>query len=304
MKDQQLRPIARSAAILMVLGAVIMAPCTLRLQAQNRPSEPARIVMMPPLDPQAEAGKMENTRQNFLQLLRFHPRLVDVIYHDPSLLTDADYVKKSAPEVWAFLEQHPEVAQDPEYFLGNDAARMHDEDDSKRRRDPDQSVAFRFLDDIGPFLVFLTILAAMLWVFRTLLENRRWSRIAKTQTEAHTKLLEKFASNQELAAYMQTEAGRRFLESAPIPVDIEPRGRISAPLGRILWSAQAGVILAMAGIGLLVVRSRVPGSEQPLLVFGALTLMLGVGFVLSAGVSYLMSRRLGLLDRDAMGPAA
>ena len=56
---------------------------------------------------------------------------------------------------------------------------------------------------------------------RVFLENRRWGRIFKLQTEVHGRLIDKFSSSQELAAYMETEAGKRFLEAAPIPVDLE-----------------------------------------------------------------------------------
>ncbi len=310
MADQRVRRVVRRAGNLVVLGILTLATGAVRLGAQNhppapqRPEQPAKREATPQVDVRYQANDMERTRQDFFELLKLHPRLVDVVHHDPSLLSNADYVRKTAPDISAFLVAHPEVAENPEFFLGDQAARMHDEDIRRNGPDPERNLAYRILDNILPFLVFVCILVALLWVFRVLLENRRWSRTAKTQADVHTKLLEKFASNQELLAYMGTEAGKRFLESAPIPVDLEPGSRVSAPLGRILWSAQVGVILAMAGAGLLAVKSHVPDAEKGLLVFGALTLTLGVGFVLSAGVSYIMSQHLGLLDRAASGPAA
>ena len=57
----------------------------------------------------------------------------------------------------------------------------------------------------------------MVWIIRQFIENRRWSRIFKLQSEVHGRLIERFSSNQELALYMGTEAGKRFLEAAPIP---------------------------------------------------------------------------------------
>ncbi len=310
MADKRVWQVARRVTTVAVLGTAILAAGAIRLDAQNRPpaaqrpEQPAKREAAPLLDVRYQANDMERTRQDFLELLKLHPRLVDVVYHDPSLLANADYVRKTAPEVSAFLAGHPEVTENPEYFLGEWAARMHDQDTRRNGPDADRSVAYRIMGDLLPFLVFVCILGALLWVFRVLLENRRWSRIARTQAEVHTKLLEKFASNQELLAYMGTEAGKRFLESAPIPVDLDLGGRVSAPLGRILWSAQVGVILTMAGVGLLAVKSHIPDAEKALLVLGALILMLGVGFVLSAGLSYLMSSRLGLLDRAGAGPAA
>ncbi len=268
-----------------------------RAQKPEVPQAPATI------DVKAETSSMESTRRDFLELLRLHPRLVDVVYHDPSLLGDEDYIRKNAPEIAAFLEQHPAIAQNPEFFLGDEVKQMHDWS-QRGQLNRDNSITIRMMDELGPFLVFVVITMVLVWLIRVLLENRRWSRMVKVQTEAHTKLLEKFANSQELAAYMETEAGRRFLESAPIPLEMEQKPRLSAPLGRILWSVQVGLIVAMGGLGLLAVRSYVPEGVQGLTVFGMLCLMLGLGFLLSAGASYALSRHLGLMEQSHPGPTS
>ena len=152
----------------------------------------------------------------------------------------------------------------------------------------------QILGDLGAFLIFSTILGSLLWIFRVVLDARRWNKIARVQYEVHTKLLEKFASSGEILGYMNTEAGKRFLESAPF--EIEGRRSTPFPYGRILWSVQVGVILALVGVGLIYLRAAVPEAAQPLLVFGTLALTLGIGFALSAGVSYLLSRSFGLLQ--------
>ncbi len=269
--------------------------------ARQRPQAPEAAEVPAAVNVQAQASSMEKTRQDFLELLRLHPRLVDVIYHDPSLLSDEDYVKKNAADVASFLEQHPETAQNPEFFLGDEVMRMHDRN-ARPQPSWENSVTIRMMDELGPFLVFLVVAFVLMWLIRVLLENRRWSRMVKVQTEAHTKLLEKFSSSQDLAAYMETEAGRRFLESAPIPVDLGQNPRLGAPLGRILWSVQVGVIVAMGGLGLLAVRSHVPEGGQALTVFGMLCLMLGIGFLLSAAASYALSRHFGLFGQPHQGP--
>ncbi len=63
--------------------------------------------------------------------------------------------------------------------------------------------------------LFVCALLAVLWVLRTLLENRRWNRSFKMHEDVHTKLIEKFASGQDFSAYMQSDAGRRLLEWTP-----------------------------------------------------------------------------------------
>jgi hypothetical protein len=256
-------------------------------------------------DVQVEPGSMDATREKLNQMLEQYPRLTSVVSRDPSLLANQEYVTGNAPGLWEFLQKHPEIAADPEFFLGYRLKRAGFEGQDG---DP---VLMRILNDLWPFMVFVIMVGTVLWILRVVLENRRWSRLAKVQADVHTKLLEKFGSSQELLSYMETEAGRRFLESAPIPIDLEQRPRISAPLGRILWSAQLGLILGLAGAGMLYIRGQVPDAVQPLLVFGTLGLTFGIGFVLSAAVSYVLSKHLGLFEhaetasasRAELGPA-
>ena len=133
-----------------------------------------------------------------------------------------------------------------------------------------------------------------------MVDYRRWSRLSKIQTEVHTKLLDRFQSNQDLLAYIQTPAGRRFLESAPIPIE-SPRA-IGAPLGRILWSAQAGAVADRArhrhrdrrGEHARRDRAAAHGASAPS------TIALGIGFIVSALLAYVLTRRFGLLN----GPTA
>jgi hypothetical protein len=147
--------------------------------------------------------------------------------------------------------------------------------------------------EVMGFLVFVIILGAILWLVRTILENRRWSRVAAIQTETHNKLLDRLASSQELVAYMESEAGRRFLESAPFQIE----GQSTAPYGRILGSAQLGVIILMVGVAFLWLQGQIPDSAQAMLVFGTLSLALGIGCILSAGFSFMLSKSLGLVTR-------
>jgi hypothetical protein len=109
--------------------------------------------------------------------------------------------------------------------------------------------------------------------------------------------VDRFASNDDLLNYIQTPAGRKFLESAPIPLDASPQRALNAPVNRILWSVQVGVVIACGGLGLLYVSGhQMPEVAQPLFAMGSLALAIGVGFVASAAVSYFLSRRLGLVS--------
>lgn len=155
----------------------------------------------------------------------------------------------------------------------------------------------RTMDQIIPFFVFTGVTLAILWILRITLEHRRWTRMVRVQTETHSKLLDKFASSQEMLSYIDSEAGKRFLE-API-FEGQNRQAVAVPYGRILWSVQVGVIAAIFGVGFLMLRSQAPNPDSVLgfEIFGTLTTTLGVGFLVSGGVSYLLARYMGLLAR-------
>lgn len=139
-------------------------------------------------------------------------------------------------------------------------------------------------EEVIIFPIMFAFFGFLIW---TIFSTIRQYKTTKLQAGLQTKLLEKFGSGQELLAYVQSDAGKRFLQS----LTIEQR----TPYGRILGAAQVSVILVLLSFALLFLRGRVSGAEEPLLVFGAITLSLGVGFGLSAAVSYYLSKSFGLL---------
>jgi hypothetical protein len=131
-------------------------------------------------------------------------------------------------------------------------------------------------------------------VARQVVDYRRWVRQTRMQAEVHTKILDRMQSNDDLLSYIQTPAGKHFLEFAP--VSAESPSPAAAPFGRILWSVQAGVVLTTLGLGLRFARGSVPEEIVPAFtVLGIIVGALGLGAVVSAAVAYLLSARLGLL---------
>jgi len=153
--------------------------------------------------------------------------------------------------------------------------------------------------DIFGGIAFVIVTSVLIWIVKTLLDHRRWSRLSRVQTELHNKLLERFTSNDELLAYMQSPAGKRFFESAPIALDAGPRP-MSAPIGRIFWSLQAGLVLMAMGIGFDLVSLRVKGeASEALYGLGMIGLLIGIALAVSAGVFYVLSRKFGLWQPPA-----
>lgn len=226
-----------------------------------------------------------------------------MVSHDPSLLANQDYVARNNPQLAAFLTQHPEVARNPDYYL---FTHMHVEgqaDEALERavwpdvyREQGRRSGFdELVSDMPPVLAFALFLVTVIWFTRLFLDNRRWGRIFKLQSEVHSRLIDKFSSNQELGAYMETEAGRRFLEAAPIPVNIESGHRVPNAVARVLTPLQIGIVLVLLGTGLLLLRHASPEMDVPMLVLGTVVLMPGIGFILSAGITWLLAARLGLM---------
>ncbi len=226
-------------------------------------------------------------------LSKYPPQVGRVLKLDPTLFSNKAYLG-NYPGLAAFVAQHPEVAHTPAFYLES----IWVPNDS-RPESTNERVWREMMEGVWIFMVMIIVTGTFLWVIRTIIEHRRWSRLTRTQAEVHNKLMDRFTSSEELLTYIQTPGGKRFLESTPISIDPGPRA-VSAPVSRILWSVQVGLILAAAGFGLqFVSRSIEKSVAQPLLAMGTLAVAIGLGFLVSAVVSYLLSKRLGLL-----GPAA
>lgn len=234
------------------------------------------------------------TRERLHEVLeQYPPSVAQVLRLDPSLLLKSEYLAPY-PTLAAFLAQHPEVAHNPVFFLGGPGG-MQVSDARSRAASAIENVflGFEFL------LGFVAATAALAWIARSAIDHRRWLRATKIQTDAHTKIVDRLASNEDLLAYMQSTVGQRFLSSSigsPMTNAAAPR-MVAAPFNRILWSVQAGIVIVAAGAGLWFAKNGVIDEVvQPLQAVAILAMALGIGFVLSAFASYALSRQLGLMD--------
>ena len=242
------------------------------------------------------------TREQLQRLLRqYPPTLSGVLRIDPALLSNTQYLSLY-PALAAFLAQHPEIAHNPGFFVGTSYSGGYVIETTSAMRAVNALQAI--LAGFGLFLAFVLIVSLSAWGLRTFVEHRRWLRVSKIQTDAHSKLLDRLTSNEDLLTYIQSPAGRQFLEAAPFPTVPKPQA-ISAPINRILWSVQAGVVLVLSGAGLWLGRGFVVDDLMAgFSVLGVLVMFLGAGFVLSALVAYALSKMLGLFESPAIHPHA
>jgi hypothetical protein len=242
----------------------------------------------------AEAQDANQVRREFMEVMRKYPPAVSrVLKLDPSLLNNDSYLAPY-PVLVAYLAQHPDIRRNPGYYFEPIEGGYYG-----GYRSESQQIWENMMVSVAVVAVVGTILATLAWIIRTLIDYRRWHRLSKVQSEAHAKLLDRFTANDELIAYVQSPAGAKFLQSAPISLDPGTR-TLGAPFSRILWSVQAGLVLAAGGLGLYYVSGKVEQDVmQPLFAMGVLAMSLGVGFVISAAVSFGLSRKLGLFDGSA-----
>jgi hypothetical protein len=184
------------------------------------------------------------------------------------------------------------VVRNPAFYFGSfgNFDRGYTESDRKIE------VLRNTLEGITFLTGFLTVISLLYALLRQAIEYRRWRRQIQIQTEIHTKLLDRMTNNQELLAYIETSAGRRFLE-APVPLMAQPPASSIAPVARILWSVQIGIVVVAAGIGFWIARGTVNDADliSVFQVMGSLAIAVGVGFVVSALMSWALSQRMGLL---------
>jgi hypothetical protein len=237
------------------------------------------------------APDAQRTRADLSALMRrFPPSVGAVLAMDHSLLGNTAYLEPY-PALVTFLNQHPEVIHNPTFFFGDGMGYNWNMDPAERAANTQKDV----LGGLAAFTAFGLAVGLLVWLIRTFAEHQRWRRQARVQTEFHAKLLDRFSTHDDLLAYLQSPAGAKFLSATPIALD-SPR-TLGSPLGRIMWSAQAGVVLLSAGVGLYFVFGNSPdGGYQPIHALGVLAIALGIGFLVSAILSYGIARRLKLIE--------
>jgi hypothetical protein len=159
--------------------------------------------------------------------------------------------------------------------------------DSQERED-------REMQEIAPVFVLIAMLIAAVLFVRMAMENGKAKREAEAQLQLHTRLIDKFGSPKELLDYLESDAGRKFLTPATV--------QRTMPYKRILGAAQAGIVLTFVGVAFWLVRGSFDQEGLRAATFlGAVTFALGLGFVCSAVVAHILSRKWGLLNGNGTG---
>ena len=127
------------------------------------------------------------------------------------------------------------------------------------------------------------------WVTWVIATNIRRGHVSRQVAQLHSKLLDRCASNQDLLSYLESEPGRQFLESSSTTS--------ANPSGRILNAVQFGAIFSLVGGALLIVHTGWTDEDarQASVIFGSVALAAGLGFLISAAISFMLCKSWGLL---------
>lgn len=277
----------------LVLLAVSSAAAT---QATPQPSAPpavsgspvpARTATAPQSAPAAQAPPEESSGERtnhalhelrqtlWRDVLGQYPASVGrSIQLSPRLISQDDFLARY-PVLEAFLKEHPEVRMNQGFFFPALPG---------RERSRGTGIGETLIATLVPLGFFLSMV-----VIGWLLFLR--SRVAiQARQEMTTKLIDGLLAREDLVSHLDTPAGRRIIDS--LTQRPEP-----APASRIIRSVRAGIVLVLAGISFIIMQGMFsPGLSSQLVAFGILAGMVGLGLLVSAGASYILSKRLGLLQ--------
>ena len=148
-----------------------------------------------------------------------------------------------------------------------------------------------------PILLGLGFFGMIAWIVYVVVDGNRRKERLKVFTEFHSKLIDRMGSSTEFAAFLQSDGGRRFLETLSVE-----KGH---PANRIMNAVQTGLVLTALGVGFFVAGSGVAVNFQNVSqwdvngfrVAGSIFASLGIGFLLSAVSSFVLAKSLGVLKQ-------
>lgn len=144
------------------------------------------------------------------------------------------------------------------------------------------------MEFIAPMVVLMTFALTIGSILKSQIVNRRLRENARAWVDLQSRLVDKFGSAEEVVRYLESDAGRKLVEgqaSSPI-----------APHTRILDSIHIGLLVLAGGVGMvftgIVTDDRTREFFQTL---GTIAILLGAGFLVSAGVSWFLLKGWGLV---------
>jgi hypothetical protein len=136
-------------------------------------------------------------------------------------------------------------------------------------------------------VALLSVFGTISFITWTIFSSVRRLRMARTQADVQTILLSRIDSAQNMNAYVQSEAGKQFLNGL--------RFEQESPLTPMLACVRWGIVIIFLGAALCILRGM-GAVDSDTIVPGVLALALGIAFEVAAFVSWYLYRALGLAE--------
>jgi flagellar basal body-associated protein FliL len=136
----------------------------------------------------------------------------------------------------------------------------------------------------GEFMIPIALFAMV--VLLVWIGNKAKSARMQEQSELRKRLLDKFASGQELTEFLATPQGQNFLKE-------QEMGAVQrSPKGRIIYTIGAGVVLVMLGAAFFALMYQ----ERELVIPGTIVTALGLGLLIASAISLYLYKKWNLLQ--------
>jgi hypothetical protein len=144
------------------------------------------------------------------------------------------------------------------------------------------------MEFLAPMAVMITALLVFGAVLRAHFVNRRIRENTRLWAELQAKLIEKFGNAEDVVRYLESEGGRQVFEG-------QTSGS-AAPHSRVLDSLHLGLIVLFGGIGLIAASGVSDANVHEVMqAVGLIGVVLGTGFLASAGISWALLKSWGLV---------
>jgi hypothetical protein len=146
------------------------------------------------------------------------------------------------------------------------------------------------MTEMIPVVAILTVMGSISFLAWVIVDGIRRKQQLRVMSEFHNKLLDRISNGKELADFMDSPGGTKFIDSICTE-------RVH-PAHRILRAVQIGIVLCAAGIGCRVVgwQSTIIEREaaEGFVILGIMLLSIGIGYLVSAAASLGLGRGLGI----------
>ncbi len=139
-------------------------------------------------------------------------------------------------------------------------------------------------EEMSAMIIMPIFFAATIWIIKLWLD---WKR-HRLKNDLQNRLVEKIGNIQDLNNFLQTESGDRFLNSLTVAGGTAKDKLISA--------FSSGIILSVLGVAFFPLALLFADEARYFNAGGIVFLALGIGFLISAFVSYRISKKWGIIE--------